>query len=124
VSQGIYFGIFFFLFFKNKTFHLIIKIINKNYIKRFEKEELDDACGNKKFPDNCFVELLFLPCDVQKGGHFLETFIPEDLNTKTGTSCYFSDPEQNAKYTFWKEWNRNRIDNRNWIFVLFFFDNL
>jgi len=69
------------------------------WLPRFSKEELDDACLNKKFPDDCFVELLFVPYQASKTSHFLETFIPDDLHLKSGNTCYFDDPELNAKYT-------------------------
>jgi len=66
---------------------------------RFEKEDLDDACGSKKFPDDAFVELLFTPLQVNRGAHFLESFIPDDMHLKSGTTCYFDNPELNSKYT-------------------------
>jgi len=65
---------------------------------RFFKEDLDDACSNKKFPDNCFVELLFVSLETKYGAHFLESFIPEDIKIKSGNTCYFDDPVLNHKY--------------------------
>jgi len=82
-----------------KLFRLqfFIGCLEKNTV-RFEKEELDDACKNSKFPDDSFVELQLVDFQESPGPHVLESFIPEDLHLKTGNTCYFDDPELNAKY--------------------------
>jgi len=69
-----------------------------NPLLKFQKEELDDACINKKFPEDSSIELYFMPFQQIAQPHFLETFIPDDIRFKSGVTCYFNDPEQNAKY--------------------------
>lgn len=66
---------------------------------RFEKDELDDACKDKRFPDDSYVEMELVNYQQHPDPHFLESFIPEDLYLKTGNTCYFDDPELNAKYS-------------------------
>lgn len=78
---------------------LFIGCINQLII-RLRKEELDDACLDKRIPADFYADLMFREVDdgVEDGTpHMLESYIPEKI--LDGDTCYFRDAEKNARYT-------------------------